>query len=683
MKHNTPNRLIHATSPYLLQHAYNPVDWYEWSPEALEKAVKEDKPILVSIGYSSCHWCHVMERESFEKDDIAKVMNDFFVCIKVDREERPDIDQIYMDAVQALGVHGGWPLNVFLTPDRKPFFGGTYFAPANWTQVLTNINKAFRQNRKQIEDTGEELRLHLLRSEVDRFIQQPQDTSLPHDLQEIFAKLESRFDNGWGGMDRAPKFVMPSVWIFLLRYYYLTHNSAALKQLSVTLRRVAMGGIYDQVGGGFSRYSVDAYWFAPHFEKMLYDNAQMLTLYSEAFSLTQEQEFKTVVYETIEWLTREMTHPEGGFYSALDADSEGVEGKFYCWTKEEFDAVLGTHASLVGDYYRVQDGGNWEHNMNILMREKSDEVFLRDHALTQTQWNDLLASAKKKLYDVRTRRIRPGLDDKIITSWNAMTISGLCSAYKAFGENRFRSLAQSAMRFLENELMEGLVIYRSYKEKRSTVHAFLDDYAFVIKAYTDLYEVTFDDYYLRRAEKFTEYTLEQFSDPAGGFLFYTAGTSEELITRKKDIFDNVIPSSNSVMALNLLHLGIMLDREDWKTMAETLSGSLANLIRSEPNYMSQWAIVYTELKHAMAEVVITGEHADTFRMELQKTFHPYTLVMGTTTESDLPLVKDKTAAGQQTTLYVCYNKTCRLPVTHVADAIDQFKTHPVVDLPQS
>jgi uncharacterized protein YyaL (SSP411 family) len=649
----------------------------------LEKAIKEDKPILVSIGYSSCHWCHVMERESFEKEDIAKVMNDFFVCIKVDREERPDIDQVYMDAVQVLGVQGGWPLNVFLTPDRKPFFGGTYFAPPNWTQILVNINKAFKQNRKQIEDTGEELRVHLLRSEVDRFIQKPQDSTLPHDLQEIFVKLESKFDTVWGGMDRAPKFVMPSVWIYLLRYYYLTHDTVALKQLSITLLRVAMGGIYDQVGGGFSRYSVDAYWFAPHFEKMLYDNAQLLTLYSEAYSLTREKEFKTVVYETIEWLTREMTHPDGGFYSALDADSEGVEGKFYCWTKEEFESVLGEHSILLGDYYRIQDGGNWEHEMNILMREKSDEVFLKNQNLESKQWEGILAEGKKKLFEVRSHRIRPGLDDKIITSWNAMTISGLCSAYKTFGEARFLNFAQRAMKFLENELMEGVVLYRSFKEKRSTVHAFLDDYAFVIKAYTDLYEVTFDEYYLRRAEKFTEYTLEQFSDSAGGFLFYTASISEELITRKKDIFDNVIPSSNSVMTMNLLHLGTMLDREEWKTMAETLAGSLANLIISEPNYMSQWAIVYTELKHSMAEVIIAGKEAHVYRAELQRAFHPFSLVMGAEASSELPLVKDKLKDSKQTMIYVCYNKTCRLPVARVTDAIEQFKSHPVANLPQS
>ena len=683
MKNSKSNRLIHSTSPYLLQHAYNPVDWFEWGAEALEKARLEDKPILVSIGYSSCHWCHVMERECFENDDIAAVMNQFFVCIKVDREERPDIDQIYMDAVQALGVHGGWPLNVFLTPDRKPFFGGTYFAPPNWAQILVNIDKAFRNNRQQIEDTGEELRLHLLRSEVDRFIQKPGSSTLQHDLQEIYKKLESRFDKTWGGMDKAPKFVMPSVWIFLLRYYYLTGKDESLKQLMVTLRRIAMGGIYDQVAGGFSRYSVDAYWFAPHFEKMLYDNAQLLTLYSEAFSLTKREEFRTVVYETFDWLSREMTHARGGFYSALDADSEGVEGKFYCWTKESFDSVVGEHSVLVGEYYRVQPGGNWEHDFNILMRDKSDDVFIEQHSLEVNQWSTILMDAKRKLLKEREMRVRPGLDDKIITSWNAMMISGLCSAFKAFADDRFLHAAKKAMTFLENELMEGVVLYRSFKEKRSTVHAFLDDYAFVIKAYADLYEVTFEDYFLKRAENFVAYTVEQFHDEKDGFFFYTAGNPEDLITRKKEIFDNVIPASNSVMALNLFHLGVMLDRDDWKAMASTLTDSLSHLIIQEPNYMSQWALVYTEIRNGMAEFVITGKEADSLRSEFQREFHPFSLVMGSAGESDLPLVRDKAAAGNPGTIYVCYNKACRLPVNNIRDAIGQLVPRHAAELPQS
>ena len=311
------NRLLNATSPYLLQHAHNPVDWYEWGKDALDKAAREDKPILVSIGYSSCHWCHVMERESFEKENVADVMNKFFVCIKVDREERPDIDQIYMEAVQILGVNGGWPLNVFLTPDQKPFFGGTYFTQQVWVEVLNNINRAYQQNRKQIEDTAEELRLHLLTSEVERYKQKPADSELIHDLQEIYNRIEPKFDKKWGGLDKEPKFIMPSIWLYLLRLAHLTKNSEALSHVVLTLQKISMGGIYDQVGGGFSRYSVDRYWFAPHFEKMLYDNAQLLSLYSEAYSITKDDSFKDVVYQTFQWLEREMTHSERGILFSI------------------------------------------------------------------------------------------------------------------------------------------------------------------------------------------------------------------------------------------------------------------------------------------------------------------------------------------------------------------------------
>jgi uncharacterized protein YyaL (SSP411 family) len=675
MKTSTPNRLINASSPYLLQHAYNPVDWFEWGPEALTKAKAEDKPILVSIGYSACHWCHVMERESFEKEEVAQVMNKFFVCIKIDREERPDLDQIYMDAVQALGVNGGWPLNVFLTPDQKPFFGGTYFSPAAWTQILTNIDRAFKVNRQQIEDTSEELRLHLLRSDVERFIQKPQDSNLLHDLEAIYQRLATRFDNVWGGLDKAPKFVMPSIWMFLLRYYHLSNQTGAYEQVLLTLKRNAMGGIYDQIGGGFSRYSVDVYWFIPHFEKMLYDNAQLLSLYAEAYTLSKEEEFKTVVYETFAWLQREMTHPGGGFFSALDADSEGVEGKYYRWKKEELDAILGSDAALVADYYHVLEEGNWEDGYNILMREKSDAVFLMTHDLSEEQWRTILSNAKQRILQHRARRIPPGLDDKIITAWNAMAISGLTDAFKAFGDNAFLEAAKRAMQFLENELMEGYILYRSFREKRSTVHAFLDDYAFVIQAYTRLYEVTFDEYYLRRAEGFLAYAVEQFRDPADGFFFYTAHAAEELIARKKEIFDNVIPSSNAVMAQNLLRLGILLDRDDWKEMASNLTGSLAHLITTEPNYMSYWGIAYAETRKEMAEIVIIGDQAQALRSEFHLQYHPFSVTMGATHGSELSLLKGKVAMNGKTTLYVCYTKTCKSPVHTVAEAEKQLSAN--------
>ncbi len=667
------NRLIHSTSPYLLQHAHNPVDWYEWGTEALRKAMQEDKPILVSIGYSSCHWCHVMERESFEKDNIAAVMNKFFVCIKVDREERPDIDQIYMEAVQMLGINGGWPLNVFLTPDQKPFFGGTYFTPQVWVEVLNNIHKAYRGNRKQIDDTAEELRLHLLSSDVQRYKQQPTNSELIADLGEIYSKLQPKFDTKQGGLDKEPKFIMPSIWLCLLRLYHITKKTDALDHTVFTLKRIAMGGIYDQVGGGFSRYSVDGYWFVPHFEKMLYDNAQLLSLYSEAYSVTKDESFKEVVYETFRWLDREMTDPTGGFYSALDADSEGVEGKFYVWKKSELQGILGSEEPLLSAYYSVEEKGNWEHGNNILMRTATEDVqFLSKHNLTPSNWKTILKNAHDKLLAERGKRIRPGLDDKVITAWNAMTICGLVDACRAFADQIFLQAALKNIHFIEKELMEGNELFRSYKGKRSTTTGFLDDYAYFIQALIKLYQVTFDESWIERAMDMMHYTIEHFFDNADGFFYYTSTDSERLISRKKEIFDNVIPSSNAIMAQNLNYLGVLFDREDWKQIAGAMAGSLAHIIKAEPTYMSQWAIVNSEIKKGLAEVALVGKEIEKLRSELHQNYFPFMMTQGSESRSDLPLLKGKIPINGKPTIYVCYNRTCKLPVYTVDEAKQQL-----------
>ena len=662
------NRLINSVSPYLLQHAHNPVDWYEWGAEALERAKAEDKPIIVSIGYSSCHWCHVMERESFEKHDVAQLMNENYVCIKVDREERPDIDQIYMDAVHALGIQGGWPLNVFLTPEQKPFFGGTYFSPEVWKQVLSNVSSAFRGHREKIEQTAEELRTHLLRGEAGAYVKPAEDRELKDALQTLFAKLEPGFDKEWGGMEKAPKFIMPSVWLLMLRYYHLTQDESALLHLHLTLRKIARGGIYDQIGGGFARYSVDAYWFAPHFEKMLYDNAQLLSLYAEAFALTKDEEYKRIVYETFEWLQREMTSDQGGFYSALDADSEGVEGKFYVWTYDEFTRIASDDADMLSNYYNLDRQGNWEHGNNILNRGKSDEIFLSEYGLEKKEWETLLKSFKKRLLRERNQRVGPGLDDKIICSWNAMMICGLTDAYKAFDDRRFLKAAVLNMRFLENEIMESVKLYRSYKSRRGNIPGFLDDYASLIQSQIKLYEVTFDEYWIRRAETFMEHVLKEFYDHNDGFFFYTSNDSEQLITRKKELFDNVIPASNSIMAWNLNRLGLLLERQDWTDIATRMVGSLSHLILSEPNYMSNWAITYLEMKKGLTEIAFVGDEIETFRQEFHIEYQPFATVMGTKTSSSLPLLVGKEMTKKKTTIYVCRNKTCFPPV-HTVDAV--------------
>jgi uncharacterized protein len=661
-----PNRLLLSTSPYLLQHAHNPVDWFEWGAEALEKAQREDKPILLSIGYSSCHWCHVMAHQSFENADIARLMNEYFVCIKLDREERPDIDQVYMEAVQAMQQNGGWPLNVFLTPDQKPFFGGTYFPPKNWAQLLLQINKAFKEKRKEIEESANDLSTHLAISDLNRFKNQSSDHTFELEmLNKMFGAIESRFDFVFGGIDKAPKFIMPATWLFLARFYRITKKEKALEMLHLTLKKIAAGGIYDQVGGGFARYSVDGEWFAPHFEKMLYDNAQLLSLYSEGYSLTKEELYKNVVYETVRWLEREMTSKGGGFYSALDADSEGEEGKFYTWTYQELNEVLGEDIDLATEYYGVTQKGNWServpserHNRNILKRESEIGATIEFKKINE------------RLLAERNKRIRPGLDDKILTGWNALTVQGLTDAYKSFGDPLFLRLAQKAIAFIEANLIFENKIYRSFKGTRSTTAGFLDDYAFLIQAYLSLYQVTFNERYIQQAERWCAVVMNEFFDPQEGYFYFNSHLAEQLIARKKEIFDNVIPSSNAAMARNLYHLGIMLDKPAWKELSIKMTQRLAQLIQTEPVYMCQWAVLTTEMIKGMAEVVMVGKGIELHRRELQQNYLPFALFMGTAGKSNLPLI-----AGRETekeTIYVCYQKACQLPVANSADALRQL-----------
>ena len=522
------NRLSQETSPYLLQHAHNPVDWYPWGEEALQKAKAEQKPILVSIGYAACHWCHVMERESFENPQIAEVMNAHFICIKVDREERPDVDQVYMDAVHAMGVQGGWPLNVFLNPDAKPFYGGTYFPPRNWVQLLTSIGQAYQgEHRAELDASAEEFTRVLQASDLEKY---GTEATTPIVTDEQFglllANLGGKFDRQWGGLDRAPKFPMPSVWRFLLRAHALTGSVDLLQQVNLTLHELAWGGIYDQAGGGFARYSVDAQWLVPHFEKMLYDNGQLVSLYAEAYQVTKNELYRTVVYDTVEFVRRELTSPEGGFYSSLDADSEGQEGKFYVFTKDELRAILGDEEPLFSAYYNCTVLGNWEHGQNILHRRQSDDDFASAHEIAPQVLAELLIGWKEKILAARAQRVRPGLDDKILTSWNALMLNGLVDAYRAFGYEYFLKLALNNAHFIQKNLRQGPRLWRNYKAGRATITGFLEDYALLIQAYLNLYEATFDARWLREAETLTSYVQENFFDSSENLFFYTDATSE-------------------------------------------------------------------------------------------------------------------------------------------------------------
>lgn len=668
-----PNRLINATSPYLQQHAYNPVDWYPWGQEALEKAKKEDKPIIVSIGYSSCHWCHVMERESFENDSIAEIMNEHFVSIKVDREERPDVDQIYMDAVQAMGQNGGWPLNVFLTSDQKPFYGGTYFPPQSWAQLLTNVAKAYENKRSEIEKSADELTNAIATSEVIKFELNPSDKPLDQSvLDEAYGSFAKRFDRRRGGFDRAPKFPMPSNWLFLLRYHHLTGNQDALKQVEVTLDEIAQGGIYDQAGGGFARYSVDADWLVPHFEKMLYDNGQLMSLYAEAYTLTNKALYKEVVYQTADWLEREMTKA-GGFYSALDADSEGEEGKFYVWSMEEFKEVIGKNSELMIEYYNLTANGNWEEGKNILHKTLSDVDFAEKHDIALPELRDIVEATNKKLLTARALRARPGLDDKILAGWNGLMLKGLVDAYESFSDKRFLEMALANARFIEANMLKDGKLYRSYKDGIASIDGYLEDYAYVIDAFTALYQVTFDEHWLSLANTLTQYAIQHFYDESEGMFFFTDDSSEKLIARKKEVFDNVIPASNSQMANNLYWLGLIMDDSDYQRISKEMLSRMSGMLADQAAYLSNWAILYTNMSSPTAEISIVGNQADELRNKLFKTYHPNKVIMGAQDSSNLPLMKGKYPIREQSTIYVCYNKTCKLPVHTVAEALDQLK----------
>jgi uncharacterized protein len=651
-----PNRLIHSTSPYLLQHAHNPVEWREWNDESLAEALQTDKPILVSIGYSSCHWCHVMEKQSFENEDIASLMNEYFVCIKVDREERPDVDQVYMEAVQALGGNGGWPLNVFLTPDQKPFFGGTYFAPQAWSQVLINIHKAFLQNRDKVNGTAEELTNILSTNDVARFRQQNNTLALSGEVDASFNSIKNKFDTISGGIAKAPKFIMPSIWQWMLRYHHLSDNSEAIQHTSLTLNKILAGGIYDQVGGGFARYSVDKEWFAPHFEKMLYDNAQLLSLYAEAFAVTKNKIYETALTETFDWLQREMKHNQGAYYSALDADSEGEEGNFYVWTHPQLEDCLLQDSTLALEYFECTKEGNWEHGKNIL---KISPYVSID--------KERLATIKAKLLVEREKRPRPGLDDKIITSWNAMTVIGFTDAYRYTANKKFLEAAINVMTFLEKNLVANETIYRSYKGKASAIEGFLDDYAYVIAANIQLHQVTLEERYLYSAKQMLEATIQKFFDTTDGYFFYSPTAA--LIARKKETFDNVIPSSNSVMARNLLQLSSLFENDVWKQMATVMIDGLRHVIRGEIQYTGNWGMGGMEAQHGYYEVVVSGEAAIANHQQLLRVFQPFALYLKGDASSTLPLSKGKEEGNN---IYVCFNKSCKLPVSSVAEALAQL-----------
>ncbi|MEI6816058.1 MAG: thioredoxin domain-containing protein, partial [Bacteroidota bacterium] len=519
-KKNYPytNHLIHESSPYLLQHAHNPVDWYPWGEEAFEKAKKEDKLVLISIGYSACHWCHVMEHESFEDTATAHLMNEHFICIKVDREERPDIDQVYMNAVQLMTGQGGWPLNCFALPDGRPVYGGTYFPKQKWNDVLMQLQNIYVKDKAKFIEYAEQLTDSVKRSELVQMIPDDFEFSI-NDLHLMVDVWKKSFDTKEGGPARVPKFPLPNNYEFLLNYFHLSmlkdkSDENLLKQIHLTLDKMAYGGIYDQIGGGFARYSTDGYWKVPHFEKMLYDNAQLMSLYASAYQQSKDPLYKNVVMETLDWMKREMTSDEGLFYSALDADSEGKEGKFYIWTKKEIEAILKDKASLFCDYYEVDKAGLWEEGCSILLRRNNDKEFAALHHIhdVDAMMTDIVA-CKKILLQERNKRIHPGLDDKQLTSWNALMIMGYVDAYNAFGEQEHLLAAKRCADFiLKNIRNQDGGLYHNYKKGKATINGYLEDYSFMMEALMALYQATFEEHYLMTAKDLADYCIKHFFD---------------------------------------------------------------------------------------------------------------------------------------------------------------------------
>jgi len=668
---NKQNRLSKASSPYLRQHADNPVDWYEWGDEALSKARLENKPLIISVGYAACHWCHVMAHESFSDKEIAEFMNSHFVCIKVDREERPDIDRIYMDAAQLLSGRGGWPLNAFALPDGKPFYAATYFPPDQWMDALHQLSHLFQNEYPRVLQAATSLTEGIRTTPFPGL-----SNSKPFTAEEYHAAFENQIntiDFELGGYSGAPKFMMPTGLESLLQYHYLTGNQKALNAVTITLDAMAKGGIYDQIGGGFSRYSTDQFWKVPHFEKMLYDNAQLITLYAHAFQLTNKPLYAEIINQTILFAERELQNTDGGFYASIDADSEHEEGKYYIWTKQEIESVLDAEtAEIFLRFYQVSDYGNWENGKNILHYKDNKAKFSGEYGMTVNELNAVLQIANKSLLNQRNSRTRPATDDKILTSWNALMISGYVNAYKAIGNEKHLNGAINTAYFLEtNMIKEDGLLYRVYKDGKVSTEAFLDDYALLADAYISLYEVTFNLHWLQLSQLLTAYVWNHFMDAENQLFFYTSDLAENLIARKHEISDNVIPASNSVMAHVLYKLGILLENSDYSKMAAKMLFKIRNEIAQQGAYYANWAMLLGKMVYPTYEVAILGENAASINLEMQKNYLPATVFSGGISEN-LPLLQNR-LVDNKTTIYVCQNNACNSPVYLAKDALELMK----------
>jgi uncharacterized protein len=677
------NQLQHETSPYLLQHAHNPVDWYAWKPEAFERAQREQKPILVSIGYSTCHWCHVMERESFENEAVAAIMNRFFINIKVDREERPDVDAIYMEACQILTRGGGWPLNCFLTPEGKPFYAGTYFPPKaaynrpSWTDLLAHLADIWENKRDTALEQAERLTGYL-RKDAPPIVQGPEFVSKQPDIKGILTQIKSQFDPAAGGFGGAPKFPSSMAIQLLLEGFGVYRDPEALEQALFSLEKMICGGIYDQIGGGFSRYATDREWLVPHFEKMLYDNALLVGVLADAYKLVSDDNqglkafkqqyagiFRETIEETLAYIAREMTSPDGGFYAAQDADSEGVEGKFYVWDKSEIVEILGADAPDFCAYYDVTESGNWEEK-NILNRPRNPG----QHTMFKVQ--------RQKLLEKRSNRIWPLLDTKTLLDWNALMTTAHCKAFTALGHEAYQEAAIRNIAYIKGHLCmpsgekDHLPLL---KHSIAQPYAFLDDYAFFIAALTDVYEITFDEAYLRLAEQYAGFVLQEFADEENPLFFFAGKSQNDILLRKKDLYDNATPAGNSIMLHNLQRLGWMMDRADWREKAGQMMEAMQPSVEKFPLSFANWAAALLHDTIPPAEIAIVGADAPEKAISLQTAFLPNKIIAASREENNkIPLLAGK-SGGAKSMIYLCRNFACQKPFVSLDEFWENMKLY--------
>lgn len=671
-EHQYTNALINETSPYLLQHAHNPVNWNAWNDQTLAQAKKENKLMLISVGYAACHWCHVMERESFQDSIVAKVMNEKFVNIKVDREERPDVDQVYMNAVQLMTGSGGWPLNVIALPDGRPVWGGTYFSKEDWKKVLEQVSTLYQDDPAKMIEYATKLEAGIKGLDLIEV-----NTSEPEfNQEELITALDNwrtSFDHSYGGYNRSQKFMMPNNYDYLLRYAFQNKDTTLMNYVELTLDKMAYGGVYDHVGGGFSRYATDTKWHIPHFEKMLYDNAQLVSLYANAYKVFKKSLYKDVVYETLAFVERELYHNDGYFYSSLDADSDNKEGHheegaYYVWTAQELKTLLKEDFSLFSEIYNINNFGKWEKDLYVLIRKEPLESIAKTHQMSISTIESKIASWKETLLQKRTERAKPNLDDKSLTSWNALMLKGYLDAYKTFNEKHFLDVAiKNANFILSKQVTEDGGLYHNFKEGKSSINGYLEDYATSIAAFIDLYEITSNNKWLNSARDLTNYSFDNFYDDTSKMFYFTSNKDKQLVSRSIEYRDNVIPASNSIMAKNLFELSHHFENKAYeKAASQMLNNVKAELIKY-PSAFSNWQSLMLNYTNPYYEIAVVGDNASTVVKQLQSYYIPNKLIAASESSSNLPLLKSRFSEGN-TLIYICQNSVCKLPTDDIEKA---------------